>query len=274
MDRREDGFSGDLGGLQRIISLAGGAAMLFWAFARPGRRNTRRILGGIYMIIRGVAGRDPVVGLLGIARRRRGRQPIEVEEAVTIEKPREEVYAFWRNFENLPKVMSHLEEVRVIDADRSHWKARAPLNTDVEWDSELTVDRPNERISWRSLPDSEIPTEGTVRFASAPAGFGTEVHVHLQYAPPLGRLGATVARLFGEEPGQQIRDDLRRLKQLLETGQIPSVHGQTSARIGEVRREREEGGLAGGSYVEAARPRGGRRNGARRANRRDQETNG
>jgi uncharacterized membrane protein len=150
----------------------------------------------------------------------RGRGRVHVKEQITLGRPPEELYRFWRDFQNLPLFMEHLESVRVIDDRRSRWTARAPAGSSVEWEAEITEDRPNERISWRSIADADVPNWGTVRFAPAPGGRGTEIHVELQYDPPGGKLGALVARLFGEEPGQQVRGDLRRLKQVMETGEV------------------------------------------------------
>jgi uncharacterized membrane protein len=116
--------------------------------------------------------------------------------------------------------MRHLESVRVTGEGRSHWVARAPAGTTVEWDAEVVEDRPNELIAWRSLPGSEVPNSGTVRFALAPGGRGTEVRVELQYDPPGGKLAAVVAKLFREEPSQQVQDDLRNFKQVLEIGEV------------------------------------------------------
>lgn len=143
-----------------------------------------------------------------------------VSRSVTINRGRHEVYAFWRNFENLPQFMRHLEAVKVIDEKRSTWTAKAPAGTSVTWNAEILEDVPGERISWRSLPDSSITNAGTVRFVDAPGDRGTEVHVELEYKPPAGMLGAAVAMLFREEPAQQVRDDLRALKQVLEVGEV------------------------------------------------------
>jgi uncharacterized membrane protein len=144
--------------------------------------------------------------------------------------PPEEVYAFWRNLENLPRFMQHLESVRMTDERRSTWRARAPAGTTVEWEAETVEDRPNELIAWRSLPGSSVPNSGQVRFVPAAGNRGTEVHVELQYDPPGGKLGAVVAKLFGREPGQQVASDLRRFKQVLETGEVvhsdASIHGR------------------------------------------------
>lgn len=152
--------------------------------------------------------------------RRGARKGIRVSKAVTIGRSPEEVYRFWRNFTNLPRFMEHLEAVEIIDDRRSRWRARAPAGTSVEWEAELVQDRPNELISWRSVEHAEVPNTGTVRFRPAPGDRGTEVHVDLRYDPPAGRLGSLVAKLFGEEPSQQVDGDLRRLKQVLETGEV------------------------------------------------------
>jgi uncharacterized membrane protein len=155
---------------------------------------------------------------------------IEVVEAITINRPRNEVYGFWRNFENFPRFMAHLESVERIDERRSRWKAKAPAGAAVEWEAEITEDRPNELIGWRSLPESEVPNSGQVRFRDAPGNRGTEVIVELKYQPPGGRIAALLAKLFGEEPGQQVKSDLRRLKQVMEIGEI--VHSDASIHPG------------------------------------------
>ena len=149
-------------------------------------------------------------------RRARG---VEVRRAITVDRPREEVYRFWRNFENLPRFMEHLESVRVLDERRSHWKARAPAGAAVEWYAEIVEDRPDERIAWRALDKADVPNTGSVEFVPAPKG-GTEVRVNLHYEVPRGRLAATVARLFGKEPAIQVASDLRRFKQVMELGEV------------------------------------------------------
>jgi len=153
---------------------------------------------------------------------------IEVKRAITVYAPQDEVYRFWRDFENLPRFMEHLEPVQVVDDRRSHWKAKAPAGSSVEWDAEIIEDRPNELIAWRSLGDADVPNRGSVRFIPSPQG-GTEVHVQLSYQPPAGRLGSIVAKFFGEEPDIQVGSDLRRFKQVLELGEVvhsdATVHG-------------------------------------------------
>ncbi|HET7456073.1 MAG TPA: SRPBCC family protein [Gemmatimonadaceae bacterium] len=145
---------------------------------------------------------------------------MRAKKSITVARPPEEVYAFWRNFENFPQFMRHLESVTDIGGNRSHWVAKAPAGKEVQWEAEITADVPNERISWRSVQGSEIYNAGTVSFRAAPGGRGTEVRVELEYDPPFGKLGATVAKFFREEPGQQIADDLRHFKQVMELGEI------------------------------------------------------
>ena len=145
---------------------------------------------------------------------------IHVRKAITIGKPAEELYRFWRNLENLPRVMRYLESVRKIDDRRSHWTAKAPFNRTVEWDAEITEDQANRRLAWRSLPGADVDNEGSVEFERAPGGRGTVVHVELRYDPPGGVVGATIAKLFGKEPSQQVQEDLRAFKQVMEVGEV------------------------------------------------------
>jgi uncharacterized membrane protein len=149
----------------------------------------------------------------------------EAKAAVTVNRPRDEVYGFWRKLENFPRFMAHIESVEVRDGGRSHWRATAPAGRTVEWDAQIRADRPGELLSWESLPGSGVENRGSVRFADAPGGRGTEIHVTISYKPPAGALGATIAKLFGEEPQQQVKDDLRRAKQILEAGEIVRSDG-------------------------------------------------
>ncbi len=145
---------------------------------------------------------------------------IRTKRSITVRRSPEEVYGFWRDFQKLPQFMRHLESVTVLGGGRSHWKAKAPAGQTVEWDATTTEDVPNERISWRSDEGAAIYNAGTVRFERAPGDRGTEVRVELEYDPPFGKLGSKVAMLFREEPGQQVQDDLRHFKQVMELGEI------------------------------------------------------
>lgn len=155
---------------------------------------------------------------------------IEVTRVITVNRPVDEVYRFWHDFSNLPRFMSHLESVEVRGERRSFWKAKAPAGTTVSWEAETTEDRPNALIAWRSLEGADVDNAGSVRFSQAPGGRGTEVRVELSYRPPAGALGAFVAKLFGEAPEQQIKGDLTRFKQVMETGEV--VHSDASIHSG------------------------------------------
>jgi uncharacterized membrane protein len=147
-------------------------------------------------------------------------KPMHVTAAITIRRDRDELYSLWRDFESFPTFMAHLEDVRSTGPTTSHWKAAGPLGMSVEWDAEITEDVPSERISWRSTEGARVENSGTVRFVPAPGGQGTEIHLDLHYDVPAGAVGSTIAKLFGEEPMTQVKDDLRRFKQIVETGQV------------------------------------------------------
>jgi len=149
----------------------------------------------------------------------------QVKRSLIINRPPEELYQFWRDFENLPRIMHHLETVRVTGEGRSHWVAKAPAGTTVQWDAEITEDRPNELIAWRSLPGADVDNSGSVRFEPATGNRGTVVRVEINYTPPGGALGAAVAWLSGKDPGQQAQESLRTFKQVMETGEVAVSDG-------------------------------------------------
>jgi uncharacterized membrane protein len=230
----------NVGQSERTASLIGGSALVLLALSRRSRLSLPIILGGGYLLFRGITGKDYAYEALGINRAgQNGQEGIEVERTMTIYRPRQEVYAFWRDFELLPSFMKHLESVQVIENGRSRWVARGPLGMQVEWVAETVEDAPNERIAWHSLPGSDVENSGIVQFKDAPAGRGTEVRIRLTYHPPAGSASAAFARLFGEEPSRQVLDDLRRFKQMIETGETATIEGQTSGRVGQVEKERE-----------------------------------
>jgi uncharacterized membrane protein len=173
---------------------------------------------------------------IGLSRRKSvaklhgGDHKPEAKRAITVNRPPEQLYQTWRDFQNLPRFMENLVSVEPRAGNRSHWVAKAPAGATVEWDAEIVEDQPNNLIAWRSLPGSQVETTGAVRFVQAPGGKGTEIHVEMRYDPPGGRLGAAVAKIFGKEPGQQIASDLRRFKQVMETGEI--ARSDASARGG------------------------------------------
>ena len=151
------------------------------------------------------------------------RKAVKVEHSVTIDRPRAELFAFWRNFENLPRFMDHLVSVRVDSRTRSHWTAKAPVGQTVEWDAEIVNEVPDSIIAWKSVGDPDVANAGAVNFSDAAGGQGTVVRVTLDYEPPGGKLGAMLSHVINEEPDQQVRDDLRRFKQLMESTDHPSA---------------------------------------------------
>jgi uncharacterized membrane protein len=214
---------------ERWISGIAAAAIAAYGLRRGRRRGLLLPLAGA-LLHRAVSGRCAVNHALGrntavddtpsspVTSIRRG-EGVRVDERIVLNRPRHEVYRFWRNFENLPRFMDHLEAVTVLDESRSHWTAKGPAGSRVEWDAEIHNEIPNELIAWRSLEGSEVANAGSVHFSPVENG-DTEVRVVLRYDPPAGKLGAKVARLLGEEPSRQVADDLRRLKQVLEAGDI------------------------------------------------------
>jgi uncharacterized membrane protein len=149
-----------------------------------------------------------------------GNPGIHAQASCIVNRTPDEVYCFWRNFENLPRFMKHLKSVNDLGDGRSRWKATGPAGMNVEWEATIIADVPGEVITWRSLENSDVDNAGAVRFEAAPGDRGTIVKVNIQYNPPAGVVGATVAKLFGEEPEQQLDDDLRRFKQVLEVGEV------------------------------------------------------
>jgi uncharacterized membrane protein len=149
-----------------------------------------------------------------------GNQGIHAKGTCIVNLPPEEVYNFWRDFQNLPRFMRHLESVTDLGDGRSRWKAKGPAGMEVEWEATIIADVPGEVITWRSLENADVDNAGAVRFEEAPGGRGTIVKVNIQYNPPAGVVGATIAKLFGEEPEQQLDDDLRRFKQVMEVGEV------------------------------------------------------
>lgn len=210
---------------QEIVALAGGSALAVVGLLKKSAGGAALAAAGGFLVYRSATSDRPLTGLIPHG----SRHPVRARVAVTINKPAGEIYSFFRNFENLPKFMSHLESVR-SNGTRSTWKARAPLGRHVEWEAEITDERENERIAWRTADDASVPNWGRVLFLPAPGGRGTELRVEMEYLPPAGEVGRWFAKLMGEEPELQIRDDIRHLKQLLETGEIATTEGQPSGR--------------------------------------------
>jgi uncharacterized membrane protein len=224
--RREPVQEVNVGDTERVLSVIGGTALALWGLSRGSLAGLGLVALGGALVSRGAAGHCNVHGALGIGTAEpRGRlttipagRGVKVETSISIDRSQEDLFRLWRNIENLPRIMSHLESVRTSGPNTSHWVARGPLGTSFEWDAELYRERPNELIAWRSLPGSEVDTAGSVHFTPAPGGRGVEVKVVLKYDPPAGKAGAAVASLLGNSPEAMIEADLRRYKALMETG--------------------------------------------------------
>jgi uncharacterized membrane protein len=204
----------------------GGDAVDLLTLVRADRTNPSRTLGATLTVL-GVMAVDVYCARQlseGEARQYGSSEEVQVTEAITVNRPIEESYAFWRDFGNFPRFMRHIESVDVAGR-RSHWRAKGPAGVKVEWDADLVEDVEHDRISWRSLEGSDVEHHGSVHFAHAPGSRGTEIRVHLHYSPPAGRLGRGIAWLLGSDPESQIREDLRRFKQLLETGEVVLSEG-------------------------------------------------
>ena len=243
MTLRGKGQGNNVSETERWLSLLGGGSLVAYGLTRRDRAGIGIAVLGGELVRRGVTGHCNLYQTLGIntARHERGAKgtgrnigvPYElgfrVDHTIYISRSRPEVYRFWRNLENLPRFMQHLDSVRVLDERRSQWVAKAPAGMTVSWEAEIVNEVENELIGWRSLPGSRVDVGGSVRFEDTPDG-GTTVRVSLQYNPPAGTLGRAVARLFGEDPSEQIREDLECFRELMETGSISSQQQTRRAR--------------------------------------------
>ena len=209
-------------GLRRWLPGAAGGALAGVGISRRSAAGAALALAGGALAYGSLSGKAPLPSWL----RARLPQPatdraLLVKRAVTIQRPPEELYAFWRDFTHLPRFMRYLQSVTVQPGGRSHWVANGPAGSRVEWDAEIVEERPGALVRWQALPGAQVPNRGEVRFQPAPAGRGTEVRVRLEYEPPAGSFGATLAQLLGQGADRQVRESLRNFKQLMEAGEIP-----------------------------------------------------
>jgi uncharacterized membrane protein len=217
----------NVSGKERMLCVLGGTVLGLYGLGRI--RLSGVVLAGLggTLVYRGLTGNCRLYRALGIGRATtitgeiRGHRGIKIERRGTVHAPADTLYRIWRNLENLPRFMSHLERVRVLDDRRSRWTVKTPpgVGMPIEWDAEIINDRPGELIAWQSVDDAPVDHAGSVRFERAGDG-STVVHVELQYDPPAGELGHAVAKLFGQDAGSQIETDLRELKRAVEAGEI------------------------------------------------------
>lgn len=232
--RMGKGKSINVGRTERNASLIGGAAL---ALSGLSKLKHHKVVPGLAMVAagsmflyRGKTGHCDMYQAMGINTATGEGAGVQLEKVVTINRTPDEVYRFWRNLENLPRFMHHLDAVSVTGATTSHWRAKGPAGVTVEWDAEIREDQPGKRISWQSMEQADVPNEGTVEFQPAPGGRGTEVRVNIVYYPPGGAAGVAAAKIANSLNAQQIEEDLKRLKQILETGETVTSEMQWGQR--------------------------------------------
>jgi len=209
----------NVGTAERIASTVGGAALTIMAFRDlRSPAGLSMLLAGGMLLTRGLSGYCMVNNAIGRNTAHKTNSPVEVKTSVTLNKPRSEVYSFWRNLENLPRFMSHLDKVEELDETRSRWTAKGPAGIgSVSWEAEIVEDHQNEFISWRSLPGSTVDNAGQVRFVETPSG--TEIRVQMTYRLPAGDVGGVAGRLFSPMAEKMMRNDIRDLKDVMENNQ-------------------------------------------------------
>ncbi|HYE18517.1 MAG TPA: SRPBCC family protein [Tepidisphaeraceae bacterium] len=233
----------NVGSTERLVSGGLGAALALWGLKNVTHLNLLRgALGagvGAMLLKRAATGHCQMYQALGVNQAGDGAAPeqyfergIHVVESFTVMKPASELYAFWRDFSNLAKFMKHVQVAKAVDDKHSHWKVDGPFGMSVEWDAEIINEEQDKLIAWRSLGGAMVDNAGSVRFVEAPGDRGTEVTVTLDYIPPAGRVSSYLAKLMGRDADQMIREDLRRFKRLMETGEVPTIEGQPIGNCG------------------------------------------
>lgn len=222
-------------GNERIGSGVLGSFLVLWGLRRHGLGGAAAILAGMALCGRAATGRCAIKRAIqgrpyarNVAQDRGWQSAAVSSAAVTIARPRTDVYRLWRDFTNLPRFIAHVEHIEVLTPHRSRWTVRAPMGRLVSWTSYITEEIENERIAWESEGSAEVPNFGWVEFRDAPGGRGTEVRALIAYRPPYGEAGRLVNILFRETPAHQMQDDLRRLKQIMETGEVAASTMQQS----------------------------------------------
>ena len=213
----------NVGPAERRASMVGGAALALSGLRSIGKKNflpglAMMAAGGLFLY-RGKTGHCDLYEAIGADTVHTSNSGLRIEKAVTIGLPPKQVYEFWRNLENLPLFMKHLESVQITGERTSHWKAAGPGGVSAEWDAEMMEDTPGQQISWHSVGKADVPNKGTVEFKEAPGSRGTEVKVAIDYYPPGGAAGKSAAKLAQGLNSQQLEEDLKRLKQVLEVGE-------------------------------------------------------
>lgn len=229
--------------VERVASLAGAVGCFALAAVRRGWGSVPVLAMGGALLHRALTGYSPLYAALKVSTAHGVRGPsasvphnqgVKLVHTLTVRQPPERVYKFWRELDNLPKFMRHLESVTVLDERRSRWRVRGPADISISWDAEIINDVPGELIAWRSLEGAELPNAGSVRFERGVGGHTTRITVSMEYHPPAGRLGSLVASALGANPQRQIEEDMQRFKELLETN-VPHAGAAHRGRLRDIR---------------------------------------
>lgn len=225
---------GDLGQAERLASTAAGGLLLLFGLRNP--TPARLLLGvvGLGLIYQGAAGRNVITSVSTGQPLVAEPNGLRVKKSVTINRSAEDLYEYWRSLENLPRFMTHVRSVQRHGDGRSHWVVAGPRGTVLKFDAQITVDRPNEMIGWQTLPGAAVHHRGYVKFVPAPGNRGTEVHVAMEYEPPGGEAGKLLGNLLGGVTEQQIQEQIRNFKRIMEAGETPTTKGQPSGRSSDV----------------------------------------
>lgn len=218
---------------ERIASAVGGGILALLGLSRRSLGGLGLAALGGALLYRGASGHCNVYKALGHSTAHRGAsnsvpsgRGVKVEKTFTINRRPDELYLFWSDLTNIPRVMKHIEKVEVLDQGRSHWVVRGPGDARFEWDAIIVNQIENELIAWRSLEGAQVANAGSVHFKKAPGGRGAEMKVVLRYDPPGGRAGVALAKMFAQDPARQLEEELRHFKQLMEAGEVPRVEGE------------------------------------------------
>jgi uncharacterized membrane protein len=225
----------NVGDGERVASALAGGALVLYGLVRRSPGGIALALAGGLLAWRGITGRCPLYRALDLSSAEKvhgtgehfiGGPGVDIRRSITINRPAGELYRFWRDFSNLPLFMKGVESVQPLSDTLTHWMVRAPFGTTVEWDAEIINDHENELIAWHSREPSDVTHAGLVRFRETERG--TVVETRISYRAPLRGLGVALAKLFGEDPAGEVEADLRRLKMIMETGEVPTTEGQPS----------------------------------------------
>ena len=239
----------NVGDGERWFSVVGGAALAVYGLERRDLPGGLLAVVGAELIRRGATGHCLVYDALNVstasdavargphrdlpasrAATVRASRAVKIEHSITVKRPAAELYAFWRDPANVPRIAAMVESVEAASETSARWRVRGPRGVMIEWDAQVINDIPNELLAWKSVGDADVPNAGSIHFRPAPNARGTEVRLVVEYEPPAGHLGAWLAKLVKENPDEQLRTALRRFKQLAETGEIATTQGQTSGR--------------------------------------------